>query len=61
MSIGMGKVNFEKLQQAMKRKESDNALEAKKKKFEEVSLLMSSERTPTTGSSDLLCMCLLLQ
>lgn len=51
MSTGMGKINFEKPRQAMNRKGLDNALETKKKKLKEVSLPISFERTPTTGSS----------
>lgn len=51
MFIGMGKIGYERLQQAIKRKGTDNALEAKKKKLGETSLSISYESTPTAGSS----------
>lgn len=47
----MEKVDFEKLQQAMKRKWSDNAQEAKKRKLREASAPTSFKRTLTVESS----------
>lgn len=51
MYVGMGKVNFKKLQQAIKRKRLDEVPEAKKKKSGEASTLTSFVRTPTMESS----------
>lgn len=47
----MGKLNFDKIQQAMKRKRLDDALEARKKISGDASAMTSLERTLTTESN----------